>query len=113
MKAVQTVDIPIGTGASSVTINLQANKWNRTDSGIIGIVMQCTVLLRVRSVNSKSFIFVSEFVFFSEEKMNSESNMKLLLFSERTLHHILYVLHTTNTRWSIGFILKPETSSLL
>ena len=41
--------------------------------------------VRVRSVNNLIFIFGSYFVFFSEEKTNSDSNMKLLLFTERTL----------------------------
>ena len=36
----------------------------------------------MRSVNSKSFIFGSDFVFFCQEKMNSDSNMKSLLFNE-------------------------------
>ena len=39
---------------------------------------------RVRSVNSKSFIFGSDFFYFSEEKMDSDLNTKLLLFTERT-----------------------------
>ena len=33
MKAVQIVDVPIGTDAKTITISLQANKWNRTDLG--------------------------------------------------------------------------------
>lgn len=45
------------------------------------------VRLIARPENSKSFIFESEFVFFSEEKLNlsSDPNMKLLLSTERTL----------------------------
>ena len=41
------------------------------------------IVLRVRSVNSKSFIFESNSVLFSEEITNSNPNMKLLLFIER------------------------------
>ena len=36
------------------------------------------------SIKSKSFIFGLNSVFFSEEKMNSDPSMKLLLFIERT-----------------------------
>jgi hypothetical protein len=35
MKAVQTIEVAIGTGNSTITINLPANKWNRTDSGAV------------------------------------------------------------------------------
>ena len=46
-------------------------------------LMKC---LRVHVVNSKSFIFGADFVIFSEENMNSNPNMKLLLFTERILN---------------------------
>ena len=38
-------------------------------------------------VNKKSYIIRSDSVFFSEEKINSNLNMKLLLFTERTLNN--------------------------
>ena len=38
----------------------------------------------MRSVNSESFIFGSDFVSFTEEKANTDPYMKLLLFTERT-----------------------------
>ena len=39
----------------------------------------------VRSVNSKSFIFGSDFVCFRQEKTNSNPNVKLLPLTEQTL----------------------------
>ena len=32
LKAVQTIEVPLGSGSPTVTISLQANKWNRTDT---------------------------------------------------------------------------------
>ena len=83
MKAVQTVDIPIGTGATSVTINLQANKWNRTDSGIAGIIMQCNVLccyiinyMSCTTTNTNWFIgFILRFETSSLQHFHTLSNM--------------------------------------
>ena len=40
-----------------------------------------------RSVNSKSFIFGSDFVYFRWENINSDPNMKLLLYTEHTNYH--------------------------
>ena len=44
----------------------------------------CDNYHRVGSVNSESFIFGSEFVLYSQEILESDPNMKLLLFTERT-----------------------------
>ena len=54
---------------------------------------------RVRSVNSESFTFGSDFVFFSQEKTNSDSNMKLLLFTERTLSLLNDLTHLKWILW--------------
>ena len=40
-----------------------------------------------RSVNSKSFIFGSDFVYFRRENTNSDLNMKLLPYTEHTNYH--------------------------
>ena len=60
-----------GTGTGDVTIHSSNYLW-------------------VPSVNSKSFTIGSDFILFSEEKMNSDLNMKLLLFTERT-HYLLSI----------------------
>ena len=43
------------------------------------------VVRDIMGVTSKSFIFGYDFFLFREEKTNSDPNMKLLMFAERTL----------------------------
>ena len=60
---------------------------------------------RVRSVNSKSFIIGSEFVFSSLKKTESVPIMKLLLSTERT-HHL--ILHRFNSYSIIINIIRGQ-----
>ena len=57
-------------------------------------------------MSKKSFILWSDFVFFSEEKLISDQNMKLLLFTERTSDFYLsctiyctILYHNTSFNW--------------
>ena len=66
---------------------------------------------RVRSVNSKSFIFESEFTFSSLKEMKSYPNMKLLLFTERTHNLFSYMtIHCIALHFTL-FIFKITSES--
>ena len=77
-------------------------------------LMDFFILHWVPSVNSKSFIFGSDFVLFSQKLMHSDSNMKWLLFTESThYHYIYYVKNVTRAiKWwnetVLWFMIKKE-----
>ena len=48
------------------------------------------LILRVRSVNSKSFIFGYDFIFSSLKKVKSYPNIQLLQFTERTVNNQMW-----------------------
>ena len=74
----------INTSSQTILICVKWLLKQRIDFAWYNVIDQNP--LRERLINSNSFIFGADFMFFRKGKMNSDLNMRLLLFTKRTVN---------------------------